>query len=643
MNGDEHKSTKVNTCRGSVTVCGENPQTKLSTIVGRVFVEEFGGTKKYYIKPIGNFCQFYYYIRLCRNYYKEEVLPYDGEWVICDVEIGEDRMLPHSIRRLHIDVHDLELTIQCISDVSYQWVGDDEVKHICDSVLDYFQKNNEGKQIIFDYASHVLNTNGDITNRYVIVFLNSYRVFEFLTQPNVYGIHTLNNVDNEEILLNLAKVKIKTYNDLDFKKILPNLRRTSCGMLWNTLYVRLKDDFNKARWFIYRLPEQFINDVVDVNTPFADPQIRTYLFERGADLDIILDESVVDMWNTKALQGEEIIARELCRKPYHGKRAEIKSYILETGRANDSLKLALYLCSCDNRILDMLSKEFILSAVEKMNDDSVSRFISNLNIRHESLINDLCKILGTERMLALFLCSGDNRILDLLGECSVLSTVEKMSDSTVSGFISNIDIRHESLINDLCKILGIERIVDITLLGDNREKIIKYLPSKHVIYLDAYVGVTHEYITTESTDWYGGYWTWGEGMVNRKYDIFTLKKIEYIVILFSNREYMLDIDHITEESTKKIRRAINEYMRAALEKVLKSVNDASLKVSPQIRGGQGEKLIKVVNNNGRTFLACLKIKLIDKLYSGSSNQVKVMSFENEVASIILNKETICER
>ena len=45
MNEDEHKSTKVNTCRGSVTVCGKNPQMKLSTIVGRVFVEEFGGTK----------------------------------------------------------------------------------------------------------------------------------------------------------------------------------------------------------------------------------------------------------------------------------------------------------------------------------------------------------------------------------------------------------------------------------------------------------------------------------------------------------------------------------------------------------------------------------------------------------------------
>ena len=558
--------------------------------------------KKYYIKPIGNFCRFYYYIRLCRNYYKEEVLPYDGEWVICDVEIGEDRMLPHSIRRVRIDVHDLGLTIQCISDVSYQGVGDDEVKHICYSILDYFQKNGEGKQVIFDYASHVLSTNGDITNRYVIVFLNSNRVFEFLTQPNKYGIHASNNVDNEEVLLNLARIKIQTRNEFDFNNLLPNLGRTSCIMLWNTLYVWLKDDFDKARRFIDRLPKQYINDVVDGNSAIEVPQIRTYLFEKGADLDIILDESVIDLWNAIALpddqrktnlRGEEIIVHKLFDIRYYYRRLDIISYILATGKANDNLKIALFICSGDNRILDMLNTEFVISEVAQMSDD------------------------------------------------------------TVRYFVSSVDIQHDHLMNDLYAILGIDRVIHVAQLeNNNREKIIKYLPSKHVIYLDAYVGVTHEYITKESTDWYGGYWTWGEGMVNRQYDIITLKKIEYSTILFSSKESMLDLYHISEESTKQIRRAINEYVSDKYkEKVLKPLVDegTSLQYWLNTRTGEGysraikeDKVIKILNNSGTSFCGWLKFKLCDNL-NQSSNQINVMSFENEIASIILSTETICER
>lgn len=84
-----------------------------------------------------------------------------------------------------------------------------------------------------------------------------------------------------------------------------------------------------------------------------------------------------------------------------------------------------------------------------------------------------------------------------------------------------------------------------------RQDVFECLPKEMFVDLKVSINTTIETEVKEETDWHGGYFTWGEGMKNEHYEIYTYLKKEYVAHYFIDKEHSY-LSHGFPESAKSL-------------------------------------------------------------------------------------------
>lgn len=237
------------------------------------------------------------------------------------------------------------------------------------------------------------------------------------------------------------------------------------------------------------------------------PIIRTLVYERLGNSALLRHKSVIEYWNQEILNLEPI-----SYPPYYD---TIRSY---KPRIKIPREIADYIASSS------LSNDYLLlwAFVETANPDCFN------HIKDKGVIKNW---------------------------------LPKLSDNYVYQFISYNAIIPKEIITDFCTTLGASRLVKILpQFGDSFWDII---PDAIKVYVNANLALLKEEQTTESSDWYGGYFTWGEGMKHQKYDIYTYNLKSFTVSVFavperSNFSFLTYLKRQREALTTSIRNCIEQ-------------------------------------------------------------------------------------
>lgn len=473
------------------------------------------------------------------KHFKEDTPPVEGELVICSIGWRDGlRVLRSVIRRIQINLDDFDYTVRYINESEAA-----DIEEASSYVLNLFFETVIGRQVVFDYVSNFLPKYQGQKDKHSFILENN-RLFSLLSNAKKIGIKVADNEEYNRVILKLILLKIwyykKNHYSNGFKSFYllatkfdsaPRFTLSSIILGWMT------EDYYEAVAFINGLPvnpiaELLYGSFVELlheNSRICEPHIRTFLFEKGLSCDIILVDDVLNMWNRMTLRenmchngicGAEVFVNNLlyssCSKRYWDNRNSILSYIIASKKANDSLKLSLFLWSGENCILDTINdNNYVIHIMLQMSDNMIVRFMSNIS----SIYGNLAYLL-----------------IDSLNRFRVVN-IAKRDEHT-------------------------------------RENIIKYLPPEHSIGLLANVKTlweNHYNITSEC----GGYWTWGEGW-RQHYEIDYYLAKYYSCNVFVNSMQASAMKQISEENKEIIRKKIKFCVENNMVGALFSLSDSLL-------------------------------------------------------------------
>ena len=166
-------------------------------------------------------------------------------------------------------------------------------------------------------------------------------------------------------------------------------------------------------------------------------------------------------------------------------------------------------------------------------------------------------------ILALFLWSHESRCLEYVQDREEFSSIiYNEIDYVKKMFYSAIEYVPEMLAKYVLLKNGPKNILR-SVYADKalKMKVFERFPKEYVITLTAYIGVISENKRVETSDWYGGYWTWGEGMKHEKYDTTTVLDLEYNCCVVTNSSLSQKLGSITDEVKTLIQNGVEICMR----------------------------------------------------------------------------------
>lgn len=235
------------------------------------------------------------------------------------------------------------------------------------------------------------------------------------------------------------------------------------------------------------------------------PELRIIAYEKTLDVSFLRHDSMIEFWNKSACNlPMDSHSYTTSRDNHNDIRipSGVVDYIVNSALSNDYLLLVVFIQSanpiCYQAIKD---KSIICTWLPKLGDDYVYHF----------------------------LCHYKN-----------------IPDNVLSGFYDAV---------------GVPRLVSaaaFSLLWEMYERI----PSVIKVSIVAILHFEKEDEFTERSDWYGGYWTWGEGMKHQKYDINTYKRKYYSITVSVNSP----LDTMSMNSLRKSKDTIEKFVKECVDK-----------------------------------------------------------------------------
>ena len=469
---------------------------------------------------------------------------FEGDWVSFIYESAPEKKRGHAryVRALTYTIDGLRTILNYRGDYTNIYFKKEgyDVNVIADYTKNYLSELTNSKQEAFDlllsaHTSHIVDLTQHARGELMSLFL----------APSKYSI-TINDLDGyRNFIADLAVAEFqeavqhaKIYNGAyadgiwtNFSRCLSIVDDQGLSAIRNRIELcdesyRILDDRNLMVPLIDSLSSDSCKGFFSVNDTHLTPAFRLYIYQKHKDSSILLHHSMLEYWKHKIDSGDN---------PF------------------SLFSLTMYITShSDGKIV--ISKE-------------VSDYIANSHFSSDQL--RLWTFIETSNILCF------NHIEDK----SLFNTwLPKQSDYFLYRFFEHNKDVPERIITDLYSTLGASRVAQIASKYGN--SVLRGIPVSMIIRINVGLELRNEVERTESSGYYGGYWTWGEGMKNEKYDVYTYKDRLYLAVI------SVDYEHYTlvKEFYFKRENNVREQIRACLEKKMSDAYFA-------FRHGEDETLV----------------------------------------------------
>ena len=264
---------------------------------------------------------------------------------------------------------------------------------------------------------------------------------------------------------------------------------------------------------------------------WMSPVMRSWVFRWKKKEEYLLTDSVISYWNNKASNDINFSFEGYA----HYQR--IVDYVEKSPVANDILLLIFFIETSSQRLYEQIKdKTILISWLPKADDGLIKKFLLLFNQPNRTIASEL-----------LF---------------------------------------------DIIKSIGVQRSVD--LLEGEKDLTLSGFPRDVTIILNAAIETTCVYNSTESSEWHGGYWTWGEGMKHQECTHYRYQVTEYNAAVYSSIEDSIREALIEERHNELINTKISECLSRGISQSVFLL---------RIRGQDYIALLSLEpNNNSASFL-----------------------------------------
>lgn len=447
-----------------------------------------------------------------------------GCWVTCEIKKTEESKSDRAryICSILPSKADFELALKYVGKYSIINDGNFGMNHhsydVLKDVIKIFMMSEDGQKVIWHSFLDILkNETNDCT---IDALLNSQEAVELFLKTKYTEFDNVDDSVYQYSILKLATLlgkricsTLKQYKSTNETKFLTELllcidklNEESRLSLCNAIYEYCSTIELDVKCFWGYLPNATFITLVDrIYERIPGPEVKMHLFYVRGCVDVLMDSSIVDFFNSKGKEeGSAGILHKLTSGGWNEeKKRSFISYVLSTGKANYIFILALFLWSHESRCLEYVQDREEFSSIIYNEIDYVKKmFYSAIEYVPE--------------MLAKY-------VLLKNGPKNILRSV----------------------------------YADKALMM----KVFERFPKEYVITLTAYIGVISENKRVETSDWYGGYWTWGEGMKHEKNDTTTVLDLEYNCCVVTNSSLSQKLGSITDEVKTLIQNGVEICMR----------------------------------------------------------------------------------
>lgn len=252
---------------------------------------------------------------------------------------------------------------------------------------------------------------------------------------------------------------------------LKQLLELICSQYYNAL--------NEKTPFIYdiddylsKLPADHARKLCDSGT--ITPETRILIYRILSDESVLLHESMITYWNKRSLTDED---------PFY--------YIKHRSLYSETIRLP----------------------------HCIGGYIATSSLSSDYLL------------LISFIETGDLECFNHIKDFSIIySWLPNLSDNTVHSFLSHFKIIPQSILTDFFLLIGSNRIARIA--SSYGDLFVKTVPECIKVDLRVVISQKSEEQVTEDSDWYGGHFTWGEGVKHRKCDLNTYLVKHFIASVY---------------------------------------------------------------------------------------------------------------
>lgn len=288
---------------------------------------------------------------------------------------------------------------------------------------------------------------------------------------------------------------------------------------------------------------------------YYSPNLRLKLYSITKNASYLIDNSVIDHWNNALSTEETDTIRRWCTSIYVNDYDRVGSFIADSTASGDALLFLAFLT---------MSKP---SCYDRIKDRSI---------------------------------------------CSAL--LPKMDCAYIRKYLSSAKLIPRQEFIESAKAIGLSRIADI--VGPYDSDITKGFPNELILNIIAVLQKLSEETKREQSGWYGGYFTWGEGMKHQRYNECT-----YIIRKYRTA-YYVENSNSTRLNEENLRAQITVFREQ-----LKKCQEASK-----------NRILFVISIDGEDFLVVLYLQdTVDnsfyKIYE---------DFRPEIAKILIHTEVFID-
>ena len=422
----------------------------------------------------------------------------DNEWVsfVYKKASGKKRDYANYVRTLRYNEEELSLAMQYSGIYAKMIIGESqsEVKVIASYLSNYLKNRREQSRLICQllldsYTKQPQDTLDTlIKEQNLMNALLSYSVAPEDNNSNVFEevVYKLTLIVFDDVLRVQLDHNLKYFEGRvrNLEQCVRRLRREDLILFRDMICSYYNTPPNQYSYIHYHLDTLLNTITLDSlrdlfgNGDYNSPMIRSLVYSRLGDATVLMHSTMVEYWNKQVLLIEEDGIYSVYSVPKDKKRYHLSitipnsvSTYIATSNANDYLLLATFL--------------------ETSNVDCFNR------VKDKALIT---------------------------------SWLPKLNDNYIFRFIELRDCVPQELMSNFFLKIGPARLSKVAMGRDT--SFVNLVPNSMKVSLYVVLELHKEEQITEESDWYGGYWTWGEGMKHQKYDIYTYLARDYYTTVY---------------------------------------------------------------------------------------------------------------